>query len=208
IAALLGNSSYTIVPAAPGETSAQVKFRRHPIVSTAQARIDEAVFQMRVVAEGSTLTDARFVVRHDRPVALRVELPTGSELIGCSIDGAEASPGDRGGGVLEFALPALSGGEPSRLTLTYTGRAGKLAPVAGQVELTLPRTELFTSAIGWEVQLPGAYELTAFEGNVEMAPPSRAAADPSTTIVRLRKELCRGEIPRVALFYKKRSVNP
>src|SRR5262249_37958529 len=108
IAALLGNSSYTIVSAAPGETSAQVKFRRHPIGSTAQARIDEAVFQMRVVSDGSTLTDARLVVRHDRPVVLRVELPVGSELIGCSIDGAEASPGDRGGGVLEFALPALS----------------------------------------------------------------------------------------------------
>ena len=78
----------------------------------------------------------------------------------------------------------------------------------GQIELTLPRTDLFTNAIAWEVQLPGAYELTGFEGNVEMAPPSRGTVDPSTTFVRLRKELCKGEAPRVALFYQKRSVNP
>ncbi len=197
-----------MIAASPGETDAVVKVRRLPLVAIAQARIDDAQFQMRVVPDGSFLTDAKMAVRHDRPLALQVELPIGSELVACSINGAEASPIDRGRGVLEFALPAAGGGEPSRIAFSYAARAGKLAPVSGQVELTLPRTELFTNAIAWEVQLPGAYELTAFEGNVELAPPSRGVIDPSITFVRLRKELCKGEAPRVALFYQKRSVNP
>ncbi len=204
----LGGAGFKAISAPPGEASTIVKVRRLPLVAIAQARIDDAQFHMRVVPDGSCLTDAKMAVRHDRPLALQVELPPGSELVACSINGTETSPIDRGNGVLEFALPAAGAGEPSRIAFSYAAHASKLAPVAGQVELTLPRTELFTNSIAWEVQLPGAYELTAFEGNVELAPPSRGTIDPSTTFVRLRKELCKGEAPRVSLFYQKRSVNP
>ncbi len=208
VLAALGGASFTVVPSPAGENTALVKVRRLPTVATAQARIEEAQFQMRVVPDGSFLTNARMAVRHERPLALRVEMPGGCELVACSVNGAETSPIDRGAGVLEFALPAATGNEPSRIAFSYSARAGKLAPVAGEVELTLPRTELFTNSIGWEVQLPGTYELTAFEGNVEMGPPSRGPVDASATIVRLSKELCKGEAPRVALFYQKRAVAP
>lgn len=208
LAAALGGSRYATIAAAPGEMVALVKVKRLPMVATSQARIDDAQFQMRVVADGSLLTDAKLFVRHDRPQALRVELPPGSELLACSVDEVEAIPIDRGGGSVEITLPAVTDGKPSRVAFSYSARAEKFAPVAGQVELILPRTELFTNSIGWDVQIPGAYELTAFEGNVELVSPARMPADPALTLVRLRKELCRGEAPRVALFYQKRAVNP
>ena len=208
IVAALSGMSYTSIQAAPGEATALVHVRRLPLVAAAQARIDEAQFRMRVVPDGSVLTDATFTLRHERPLALRIEMPAGSELLACSLNGAESSPIDRGEGVLEFALPAAAGGKASHIVLSYSARTAKLAPVAGQVELKLPRTDLFTNVIAWEVQLPGTYELTAFEGNVEMASPVRGAGDASVTVVRLRKEICKGEAPRVALFYQKRGVTP
>lgn len=208
LAGMLGGLGYATIHAAPGETTAVVKVKRLSVVATSQARIDDAQFEMRVVAEGSLLAEAKFTVRHDRPQALRVELPGGSELLECSINGREASPIDRGNGVVEFTLPAVAENRLTRVAFSYSARAEKFAPVAGRLELMLPRTELFTSLIGWEVQLPAAYELTAFEGNVEMAPPGRTVTASPATVIRLRKEICKGEAPRVALFYQKRAVAP
>ena len=208
LAGMLGGLGHATIHAAPGETTAVVKVKRLPVVATSQARIDDAQFEMRVVADGSLLADAKLTVRHDRMQALRVELPRGSDLLDCSINGRETSPIDRGDGVVEIALPAVAENKLTRVAFSYSARTEKFAPVAGRLELMLPRTELFTSLIGWEVQLPAAYELTAFEGNVEMAPPGRAATASLATVIRLRKEICKGEAPRVALFYQKRAVAP
>lgn len=204
----LGGSSFVTIYAAPGEVVAAVKVKRLPLLATAQARIDDAQFQMRVVADGSLLTEAKFMVRHDRPQVLRLELPMGSDLLACSVNEVDVNPIDRGDGRLEISMPSPPDAKPTRVMFSYSARGEKLAPVAGQVELVLPRTELFTSLISWQVQLPGAYELTAFEGNVDMASAARPPGDGNETVVRLRKELCKGEAPRVALFYRKRAVTP
>ena len=50
--------------------------------------------------------------------------------------------------------------------------------------------------------------LTAFEGNVEMAAATSVATEKDATIVRLKKDLCRAEEPRAALFYQKRATKP
>ncbi len=190
----------------PGETVAHA--RRLPRVPTAPATVDEAEYRTRLVADGATLTEARLAVRHDGPFTFTVALPAGAALLACAVNGRETPPVDRGDGRLEVALPAAApaSGAVTRVTFSCTGRtAAPLQPVAGQVALTLPQTDLFTQTLRWNLQIPDAYELTALDGNVELAPAVKDAADPA---IHLRKELLKGERPAAELFYQKRAVTP
>ncbi len=207
-AALGGQSYRAISTSGEAGTSASVRVRRLPLIATAQARVETARFEMRVVPDGGLLTESGFAVQHDRPLNLRVQLPKDCELISAAVNGVDASPIDRGSGLIEFPLPTPRAGKGSEVRFSYSARVEKLAAVSGRVELELPRTEFLTNTLAWKIQLPGAYELTAFEGNVEAAPGAPHAPDAPTTEVHLRKELCKGETPRVALFYQKRAVNP
>ena len=58
------------------------------------------------------------------------------------------------------------------------------------------------NVIDWKLQIPAAYEVEAFEGNVEAAPGREASGS-----INLRKELCKGERPSAELFYRKPHTN-
>ncbi len=208
IAAALEGASFLPVVCPPNESTSSVTVRRLPLVQAAQATVDEAHYSMRIVADGSILNAGRLIVRHDRALPLRLVLPKGCELLSASVSGRDVSPVDRGEGVIEFTLPAAAPGKPTEIAFKYSAQGPKLAPVSGEIELVLPRSTLFTHAIVWEISLPGAYDLTAFEGNVEMAAATSVATEKDATIVRLKKDLCRAEEPRAALFYQKRTAKP
>ena len=208
LAEALGSSPFVTVRTA-ADAPAFTRARRLPLVPTAPATVEEAGFKTRLVADGATLTEASLSVRHDGPLPLVISLPPGAALLACAVDDRETGPVDRGQGRVELALPAaVAGGKTlTRVSFTCTGRvAAPLAPVAGQVALALPQTDLFTQVLRWDLQIPDAYELTALDGNVELTS-ARGAADPVSGI-HLRKELLKGERPAVELFYQKKAVTP
>ena len=212
VVAALENRPFVTVTAnapKPDTVLAVARARRLPLVPTAPATVEEAGFKTRLVADGATLTEARFAVRHDGPLPFTVALPDGATLLACAVDDRETAPVDRGDHRLEFPLPAGAGkGTITRVTFSYSGRtAAPLAPVAGQVSLALPQTGLFTETLRWDLQIPDAYELTALDGNVELTPAPKDA--PATdAAIHLRKELLKGERPAAELFYQKKAVTP
>ena len=211
--AALENHPFVTLPVAAvvagqGTGTPVARARRLPLVPTAPATVEDAGFKTRLVADGATLTEARFAVRHDGPLPFTVALPDGATLLACAVDDRETAPVDRGDHRLEFPLPAGAGkGTVTRVTFSYSGRtAAPLAPVAGQISLALPQTGLFTETLRWDLQIPDAYELTALDGNVELTPaPKDAAADAG---IHLRKDLLKGERPAAELFYQKKAVTP
>ena len=124
-------------------------------------------------------------------------------MLAATIEGQPLKPIDRGDRVLEFALP--SGKDPSTVSLSYTAKKPAFQPVSGQLAVELPQTDLLIHWLEWELRIPVAYEVAAFEGNVEAAPGDKT--DATSRAIPLRKELCKNERPRAELFYQKPQPN-
>lgn len=170
-----------------------------PLVETAQAVVETANARTRIVSDGALLTEIDYTIRHERALRWEVNLPAGCELLAARIDGQPVKPIDRGEQVLEFSLP--SGKAVSAIALSYTARKPAFKPVSGQIAIDLPQTALLVHRIDWELRIPLAYEIAAFEGNVESAP--RGKTDETSRVIQMHKELCKNERPRAEFFYQK-----
>ena len=174
-----------------------------PLVETAQAVVETATAKTRIVSDGALLTEIDYTIRHERALRWSVDLPEGCELLAASIEGQPVKPIDRGAHVIEFSLP--SGKAVTALALSYTAKKPPFKPVSGQIAVELPQTELLVHWIDWELRIPVAYEVAAFEGNVESVPCDKTNG--GSRVVQLHKELCKNERPRAEFFYQKPQPN-
>ena len=170
-----------------------------PLVETAHAVVETASARTRIVSDGALLTEINYTIRHERALRWEVHLPDGCELLAASLDGQPVKPIDRGEHILEFSLP--NGNAVNAIALSYTAKKPPFKPVSGQIAVELPQTALLVHRIDWELRIPVAYEIAAFEGNVESAP--RGKTDETSRVIQLHKELCKNERPRVEFFYQK-----
>jgi hypothetical protein len=184
-----------------GDTPVAAKWL--PLVETAQAVVETATAKTRIVSDGALLTELNYTVLHDRALRWSVDLPEGCELLAASIEGKPVKPIDRGSHVIEFSLP--SGKGMTALALSYTAKKPPFKPVSGQIAVELPQTDLLVHWIDWELRIPVAYEIAAFEGNVESVPCDKT--DLGSRVVQLHKELCKNERPRAEFFYQKPQPN-
>ena len=174
-----------------------------PLVETARAVVETATAKTRIVSDGALLTEISYDIRHSRAMPWRVNLPEGSQLLDAKIDGQPVQPGDRGERTLEFALPSEK--ELNSVSLSYTEKKPAFKPVSGQIAVELPETDLLIHGLDWELRIPVAYEIAAFEGNVESAPGDKC--DSASRVIPLHKELCKNERPRAEFFYQKPQPN-
>ena len=184
-----------------GEAPIQAKWL--PLVETAQAVVETVNAKTRIVSDGALLTEVHYNIRHERGLRWSVSLPEGSELVAAQLDSQPVKPIDRGERVLEFALP--SGNNLNTISLSYTGKKPAFQPVSGQIAVELPQTDLLVHWLDWELRIPAAYEIAAFEGNVESAPGDKC--DAASRVIPLHKELCKNERPRAEFFYQKPQPN-
>ena len=194
-------------PAPADNAVALVRARRLPLIHTARATVEESRFHTRLVADGALLSEGLLNVRHDGPTTLTLTLPADTQLLSCSVNSQDTLPVDRGQGRIDLNLPGGDAGKATRVALSYTGRLPALAPVSGQVALSLPETDLFVQTMLWDLQIPDEYELTALEGNVSLTPSTSSTAN-DPPLIHLRKDLLKGERPNAGLFYQKRAVAP
>ena|SRR2546423_2736430 len=170
-----------------------------PVIETAQAVVETATAKTQIVSDGALLTEIVYKIRHERALRWSVNLPEGSELLDAKVDGQPVKPIDRGGRTLEFALPTGRG--ISAILISYTGKKPPFKPVSGQLAVELPQTGLLVHRLDWELRIPVAYEVAAFEGNVESE--HCAKSDATSRAIPLHKELCKNERPRAEFFYQK-----
>ena len=185
------------------EGASQLVLQTHwlPVIATAEAIVSEAKARLQLVSDGAMQITVSYVIRHQAPLAWRLDLPAEVEILSCTIGGVSARPIQRENGTIELALPRSEKGE-CNVGLVYTARTKALDPVSGELALELPRTSLFIEKFDWAVSLPAAFEITTFYGAGWAAnqAPEKAGAQ---NAVALHKEFCRGERPSVALFYQR-----
>ena len=169
-----------------------------PLVATADAVIPEATWQVRQESDGSRLVEGMMSVEHRQPLRVAFESPAGFSLLTCAVNGRDTRPVDRGDGKIEIPLPP-GGKVPTKLQLSFTANGDALDPVAGTLALALPRTPVFIRSLSWRIDLPAAYRAEV-HGN--LARENLVTTDPRSA-VRLRKNLCRDEVPAVSVFYQR-----
>ena len=196
-------------PAPADNASTLVRVRRLPLVRTVRATVEQSRFRTRLVADGALLSEGTVTVRHDGPQTVELTLPKEAQLLSCSVKAHDALPVDRGGG------PHRPDAARRSRRKTHAGRPVLHGPPArpgagggSDRALALPETNLFVQTLLWELQIPEGYELTALEGNVALAPAVTAPAANGPPMIRLRKDLLKGEQPNAELFYQKRAVAP
>ncbi len=185
------------------EAASQLVLQTHwlPAIATAEAIVGEAKAKLQLVSDGAMQIAASYVIRHQAPLAWRLDLPAEVEILSCAIDGSAARPIQRENGTIEFSLPTPAKGQ-SNISIVYAAKAKPLDPVSGELALELPRTSLFIERFDWSVSLPAAFEITTFYGAGWAA---NRAAEPAReqNTVALRKDFCRSERPAIALFYQR-----
>ena len=171
-----------------------------PAITTAEAIAGEAKAKQQLVADGAMQVAVSYAIKHQAPLAWRLELPAEVEILTCTVAGISAQPIQRENGAIEFALPAPDKGA-SNVAIVYAAKAKPLDPVSGELAIELPRTPLFIEHFDWLIALPAAFEITTFYGAgwaANQAPDEHAIA--------LHKDFCRAERPSLALFYQRRGL--
>ncbi len=185
------------------EAASQLVLQAHwlPVIATAKAIVGEAKAKLQIVGDGAMQVALSYAIRHQAPLAWRLDLPAEIEILSCTVDGAAAHPIQRETGAIELALPVPVKGQSS-VALVYTAKANPLDPISGELALELPRTPLFIEKFDWSASLPSAFEITTFYGSGWAA---NRAPEPTgeRNAVSLRKDFCRGERPAIALFYQR-----
>lgn len=173
-----------------------------PTIATAEAIVSEAKSALRLVADGATQTTTSYSIKHQAPLAWRLELPEKVELLSCTVNGVAAQPIQREAGAIELPLPAPKQGTTT-VALVYTAKLKPLDAVSGDVALELPRTPLFIEHLDWSITVPETFEVVAVDGNVTVEGEKKTRGDHD---VALRKDFCRAERPAVSLFYQRRGL--
>jgi hypothetical protein len=197
---MLGGSAYHTLESK--DHAAELGARELPLVATAEAVISEATWALRQETDGALLAEGLLKIEHRQPLRVAFDSPAGFILLSCAVNGRDTRPIDRGAGRIEIPLPP-AGKEASSLQLTFTAAGEALDPVSGTLSLALPRTPLFIRSLNWRIDLPAAYRAEV-HGN--LIRDSLAPADPLSAI-RLRKNLCRDEVPAVSVFYQRADLS-
>ena len=181
------------------EAGSQLVLQTHwlPTIATAEAIIGEAKAKLQLVSDGAMQISATYAIRHQAPLAWRLDLPSAVEILSCTVDGVAAQPIQRENGAIELSLTTPTKGQSS-VAIVYTAKVKPLDPVSGELALELPRTPLFIERFDWSVSLPSAFEITTFYGAGWAA---TQASDEHA--IALHKDFCRGERPAIALFYQR-----
>ncbi|QQL45035.1 hypothetical protein [Sulfuriroseicoccus oceanibius] len=169
-------------------------------LQTAEAVIRKSEMSTKVAVNGGSLSEGQVTIAHDAPIRWRLELPAGSALLGCAVDGMRVDPLVNADGSLDVPVGTGKDGV-SVVKYSFTSELEKLAPVDGRLELELPATPLFAHEMSWRLWLPPAYEATALEGNLEIVEGGGAGK-----WLVLSKQLFRDAAPKVSVFYRKASL--
>ena len=193
---LLGQA-YFLIDAPQGQASIQQSIM--PIASTADAMIIKARWDTRIELDGATLTTGQLEVQYRNGARLPLRLPEKAVLLSCSANENEIVPVIAAPGLLEISLPAQDRSMiTTKLTISYTERMEKFAPLEGQLSLRLPGTSYFINSLQWQLVLPAEYTAEV-AGNLTRP----ASGSTQANVILLEKNLCRDETPQAEIFYNR-----
>ncbi|NOX98245.1 MAG: hypothetical protein GXP30_00665 [Verrucomicrobia bacterium] len=197
------------------QSSLELQANWLPLLETLQATVSHAKFETRLVNDGAMLVKAEYHVQLDGALDWTVNIPSLDQMLTCEVNGKAVKPVRRSENELEFHLKEPSAGEKEGketvVSFSYALQSKPFDSVSGQVAVELPQTDLFIHRLDWDLNIPEIYNAQV-EGNVQEVI-NRSSAKSKTQnvknghIIRLHKELCRGERPAVEVHYQRRGID-
>jgi len=150
----------------PGDTpKLQLEWTQFPDSSVLSAVVELATITTLMNVEGKSLTEVTLRVRNHAQPFVKVELPSGSQLLSAEVEGERVKPvlGDDGSRV-----PLLRAGfNPSgayTVSFVYIN-AGTRFEKSGAYEMGLPKLDVPINLLTWEISLPDRLVIKQFGGN-------------------------------------------
>jgi hypothetical protein len=143
----------------------QLEWTKFPDSSVLSAVAERATITTLTNVEGKSLTEVTLRVRNHAQPFVKVELPTGAQLLSAEVEGERVKPvlGADGSRVplLRAGFNPSSAYTVSFVYLSSGARFGK----NGAYEMTLPKLDIPVNVLTWEVSLPDRLEVKQFGGN-------------------------------------------
>src|SRR6266849_1872212 len=154
----------------------QLEWTQFPDAGVLSAVAERATITTLTNVEGKSLTEVTLRVRNHAQPFVKIELPTGAQLLSAEVEGERVKPvlGTDGSRV-----PLLRAGfNPSgayTVSFVYLNAGTRFAK-SGAYEMGLPKLDVPVNLLTWEISLPDRLEVRQFGGNALAAELFPAAA--------------------------------
>ena len=155
----------------------QLEWRQFLDADVLSAVAERATVTTLTNIEGRTLTEVSLRVRNHAQQFIKVELPTGVQLLSAEVEGEPVKPlRDKDVTRVPLLRQGLDSSKPYTVSFVYYNSGARFAK-SGAYDIDLPKLDIPVNLLTWEVSLPERLEVKQFGGNAlsaELFPASMA----------------------------------
>jgi hypothetical protein len=164
-AALRGLSPYPLLHAfryTDAPTVLSFEAHRYQDFEVRVANIDCCSLETAITRDGTRMSHARYDVRNNMKQFLRVELPTGADLLSAEVNGHVIKPAresDTGALLVPLLMSAENGRRKTGfpVDIYYLEQPMLMRSLPTALDLNGPSVDIITTRASWAVYLPGSY---------------------------------------------------
>jgi Carboxypeptidase regulatory-like domain len=143
----------------------QLEWTQFPDANILSAVAERATVTTLANVEGRSLTEVTLRVRNHAQPFLKVELPTGVQLLSAEIEGESVKPVQgTDGSRIPLLRPKLDSSRAYTVSFVYLYTGSRFAK-SGAYDMGLPRLDIPVNLLTWEVSLPDRIDVKQFTGN-------------------------------------------
>jgi hypothetical protein len=142
-----------------------LEWTRFPDSSVLAAIAERAVATTLVTTEGRSLTEIKLTIKNQAQPFLKVDLPTGANILSAEVAGEKVKPVE---GVDGNRVPLLRGGfrpvDSYIVSFVFMHSGAPFAKKGGS-DISLPKMDVPVNLLQWEIFLPEHYKVKDFGGD-------------------------------------------
>jgi hypothetical protein len=143
----------------------QLEWRQFLDADVLAAVAERATVTTLTNIEGRTLTEISLRVRNHAKPFMKVELPSGVQLLSAEVEGERVRPVEGTDGVrVPLLRPGHDSSKPYNVSFVYYTSGARFAK-SGAYNMDLPKLNIPVNVLTWEVSLPERLEVKQFGGN-------------------------------------------
>lgn len=143
----------------------QLEWRQFLDADVLSAIAERATVTTLANIEGRSLTEVSLRVRNHAQPFMKVELPTGAQLVSAEVEGQTVRPVEgKDGRRVPLLRSGLDSSKPYTVSFVYMSSGSRFGK-NGTYDMGLPRLGLPVNLLTWEVSLPDRLEVKQFGGN-------------------------------------------
>jgi hypothetical protein len=154
----------------------QLEWTQFPDSQVLSAVVERATITTLATVEGKSLTEVTLRLRNHAQPFVRVDLPSGAQLVSAEVEGEPVKPvTGTDGSRVPLLRTGLNSSGAYTVSFVYLNTGARFAK-KGTCEMVLPKLDVPVNLLTWEVSLPDTFQLKQFGGNALSAEVFPAAA--------------------------------